>query len=160
VILRFHWCLIILMAACSGARARSGAHASQVPAVDSAADRLLSALRSNSSDSLLALMGDDVVLMPPDAPVLEGKEAVRLWYDQFLTQLRTSNLTISDREVFVGGEWATEVAGFEWRLVPIAGGPPMVDRGHYIQVWHRQTDGRWLFAREVWNSSLPRLTAH
>jgi uncharacterized protein (TIGR02246 family) len=123
--------------------------------VDSAANRLLTALRTNAPDSLLALMAEDVVLMPPNEPALRGKQAVRAWYDQFLTQLRTSSLTITDREVLVGDEWATEVAGFEWTLVPVAGGPAAIDRGNYVQVWHREPDGRWLFARELWNSTSP-----
>ena len=121
--------------------------------VDSAADRLLAALRADASDSLLALLSDDVVIMPPNEAVLRGKPAVRTWYEHFLTQLRTSNLTVSDREVLIGGDWATEVAAFEWTLVPVAGGPPVIDHGSYMQAWHREPDGRWLFQREVWNSS-------
>jgi ketosteroid isomerase-like protein len=97
-------------------------------------------------------MADDVVVMPPNETVLRGKAAVRAWYQQFLTQWRTSSLTVTDREVLIGGAWATEVAGFEWTLAPVAGGPPVIDRGSYIQVWHREPDGRWLFSREVWNS--------
>jgi ketosteroid isomerase-like protein len=123
--------------------------------VDSASNRLLTALRNNASDSLMALMADDVVLMPPNEAVLKGKAAVRSWYDQFLTQLRTSGLTITDREVLIGSEWATELAAFEWALVPVAGGPAVIDRGSYVQVWHREADGRWLFSRELWNSSTP-----
>jgi ketosteroid isomerase-like protein len=121
-------------------------------AVDSAADRLLSALRANSSDSLLALMAEDVIIMPPDEPVLRGKAAVRAWYDQFLTRMRTSSLTVDNREVLMGKDWASEVAGFTWTLVPVGGGAPVTDRGSYIQVWQRGPDGRWLFSREVWNS--------
>jgi ketosteroid isomerase-like protein len=123
--------------------------------VDSAASRLLTALRTNASDSLMVLMADDVVLMPPNEAVLKGKATVRAWYDQFLTQLRTSSLTITDREVLMGGEWATELAAFEWTLVPVAGGPAVIDRGSYVQVWHRESDGRWLFSRELWNSTTP-----
>jgi ketosteroid isomerase-like protein len=123
--------------------------------VDSAANRLLTALRSNASDSLMVLMADDVVLMPPNEGVLKGKAAVRAWYDQLLTQLHTSGLTITDREVLMGGEWATELAAFEWTLVPVAGGPALIDRGSYVQVWHREADGRWLFSRELWNSPNP-----
>lgn len=123
--------------------------------VDSAATRLLTALRNDAADSLLALMANDVVLMPPNEPVLKGKEAVRAWYDRFLTELRTSDLRTTDREVLIGGEWATELAGYEWTVVPVAGGPPTTDRGNYIQVWHREPDGRWLFARELWNSTGP-----
>ena len=123
--------------------------------VDSAADRLLAALRADALDSLMALMADDVVLMPPNEAVLKGKAAVRAWYDQLLTQFRTSSLTITDREVLIGGEWATELAAFEWTLVPVAGGPAVIDRGSYVQVWRRGADGRWLFSRELWNSTAP-----
>jgi len=73
--------------------------------------------------------------------------------------LRTSDLTVTGREVLIGGEWATEVASFEWALVPVAGGPAAIDQGSYVQVWHREPDGRWLFARELWNSSTPPATA-
>jgi ketosteroid isomerase-like protein len=87
--------------------------------------------------------------------VLKGKPAVRAWYDRLVAQLRTSRLTITDREVLIGGDWATELAAFEWSLVPIAGGPAVIDRGSYVQVWHREPDGRWLFSRELWNSTTP-----
>ena len=125
------------------------------PGVDSAANRLLVALRSDSRDSLLALMAEDVVIMPPNEAILRGKAAVRTWYEQFLTQWRTSKLTVSNREVLIGGDWATEVAVFEWELVPAGGGTPITDRGSYMQVWHHELDGQWLFSREVWNSSAP-----
>ena len=147
----------VLAVACStGEAAKDGAPPASLRAgVDSAADRLLAALRTDSPDSLVALLADDVIIMPPNEPVLKGKAAVRTWYEQFVKQMRTSSLTISDREVLIGGDYATEVAGFEWTLAPVAGGTPVVDRGSYIQVWHRGADGRWMFSREVWNSSAP-----
>ncbi len=155
-------CLLGMLAtvACSGSRSPGMADPTGIRAgVDSAADRLLTALRANDADSFMVLLTDDVVLMPPNEPSLKGKAAVRAWYDQFLTQLRTSNLTITDREVFIGGEWATELATFEWVLAPVGGGPAITDRGSYVQVWHRQPDGRWLFAREIWNSTTQPVSA-
>jgi len=123
--------------------------------VDSAANRLLSALRSDSPDSLLALLADDVIIMPPNESILRGKPAVRAWYEQFVRQMRTASLEISNRELVVGGDYATEVAQFAWTLVPVAGGAQVVDRGSYMQIWRRLPDGRWVFSREVWNSSAP-----
>jgi ketosteroid isomerase-like protein len=123
--------------------------------VDSAANRLLAALRSDAPDSLLALMAEDVLIAPPNEPALKGKAAVRTWYNEFVKQMRTTSLNITDRELFVSGDYATEVAGFEWTLIPVAGGPPMTDRGSYIQLWHREPNGAWMFTREVFNSSLP-----
>ena len=140
--------------ACSGNGSAEMADTTGIRAeVDSAADRLLMALRANDADSFMVLLTEDVVLMPPNEPRLKGKAAVRAWYDQFLTQLRTSRLMITDREVLVGGEWATEIATFEWVLTPVGGGPAVTDQGSYVQVWHHEPDGRWLFAREVWNST-------
>src|SRR5215217_5086227 len=130
---------------------RNVAHAQ----VDSAANRLLSALRSDSPDSLLALLADDVIIMPPNESILGGKPAVRAWYEQFVRQMRTVSLDISNRELVVGGDYATEVAQFAWTLVPVAGGAQVVDRGSYMQTWRRLPDGRWVFSREVWNSSAP-----
>lgn len=151
---------LLVAAACTGAPAPGTMDRIALEAgVDSAANRLLAALRANAADSLMALMADDVVLMPPNEPILEGKAAVRAWYDQFLTQLRTSELTITDREVLIGGEWATELAAFEWTLLPVGGGPAVLDRGSYVQVWHLEPDGRWLFAREIWNSTPAPATA-
>ena len=53
----------------------------------------------------MALMAEDVVIIPPNEAVLRGKAAVHAWYEQFLTQMRTSSLTITNREVFIGGDW-------------------------------------------------------
>jgi len=100
-------------------------------------------------------MADDAVIMPPNEPALKGKAAIRAWYEQFVAQMHTSSLNITDREVLIGGDYATEIAAFEWALLPVAGGSPGIDRGSYIQVWRRQPDGRWLFSREVWNSTTP-----
>ena len=149
--------LILLAVACSSPARESTEPSpeSARAAVDSATNRLLSALRTDSPDSLLALMPDDVILMPPHEPVLKGKAAVRAWYEAVVKQLSTTDLTITNRELLIGGDYATEVAEFEWTLVPVAGGAPMTDRGSYIQVWHKQPDGSWVFSREVWNSALP-----
>ena len=146
--------------ACSGPEPGQGTtqHDGLQAGVDSAATRLLAALRTDSPDSLMALMADNVIIMPPGEPVLKGKAAVRTWYEQFVKQMRTSSLNVTDRELLIGGDYATEVAGFEWTLMPVAGGQQIVDRGSYIQVWHRQPDGRWEFTREVWNSTAPPAT--
>ena len=150
----FYIVFAALAAACSsqGSKESASQDGAVKASVDSAANRLLAALRSDGSDSLLALMAEDVVIMPPNEPVLKGKAAVRNWYDEFVKQMHTSSLTISDRELFISGDNATEVAGFEWTLVPVGGGAPVTDRGSYMQLWHREPSGAWMFKREVWNS--------
>ena len=123
--------------------------------VDSAADRLLTALRTNASDSLMALMADDIVLMPPNEAVLRGKPAVRAWYDRLAdpaAHVRPDDQRsrgLRRRGVGNRGRWLRMDAGAG------GGGPAVVDRGSYMQLWHREPDGRWRFSRELWNSAAP-----
>ena len=125
--------------------------------VEATTEAFHQALRTNDADALFAYVSDDVVMMPPGEAVISGKAAMRAWYAGFLSQYRTSALILTNREVFVGGDWATEVGTYEWSLDSAAGGDPVVDHGHYMQLWKRQPDGSWRFAREIWNSSAPAL---
>ena len=137
---------------CGEAKARSSAARSEV---ERAATAFHQALRTNDMDAFMSYVADDVVLMPPGEAAVRGKAALQAWYASFLSQYRTSSLTLSAREVFVREGFAVEVGTFEWGLTPAAGGAPVLDRGSYMQVWKRQPDGNWRFEREIWNSSAP-----
>jgi uncharacterized protein (TIGR02246 family) len=148
----------VAILSCRGAKPSAGAGTDDQTArskVQATTEAFHQALRTNDADALFAHVAEDVVMMPPGEAVLRGKAAMRAWYAGFLSQYRTSSLTLTDREVFVSGDWAVEVGGYEWGLDSAAGGEPLVDRGHYMQLWKLQPDGNWRFAREIWNSSAP-----
>jgi uncharacterized protein (TIGR02246 family) len=132
-----------------------GATAATRSAVEAATAAFHQALRTNDVETFLSYVAEDVLLMPPGEAVVRGKDAMRAWYEGFLSHYRTSSLILSDREVLVGDGWAVELGTYEWGLAPVNGGDPVLDRGNYMQVWKPQPDGRWQFLREIWNSSLP-----
>jgi ketosteroid isomerase-like protein len=149
---------IILSAGCSGPEPSSSPQAAASTtkaAVEAATGAFHQALRTDDIETFMSHVADDVVLMPPGEPAVRGKSALRAWYTGFLSQYHTTSLTLADQEVFVGDGWAVELGTFEWDLAPAAGGTPVLDRGNYMQVWKLQPDGKWQFAREVWNSSVP-----
>jgi len=112
------------------------------------------ALRTNDSDALFAYVAGDVVMMPPNETPVRGKPAMQTWYRAFLSVFRTTTLLLSDREVTVSDSWATELGQYEWALQPAAGGDLAIDKGNYMQIWKRASDGSWRFFREIWNSSI------
>jgi ketosteroid isomerase-like protein len=124
-------------------------------ALEAASEALDRALGTDDVEALFALVADDVVLMPPGEAPVRGKAAMREWYLGLLSQYRTESLILTDREVSVAAGLAVVAGTHEWRLQAAAGGDPVVDHGKYMQVWKQQPDGRWLFAREIWNSSVP-----
>ena len=141
------WVGLVSPAAADDAAARA--------ALDSASQALDEALEKDDADGVMAHVAEDVVMMPPgEAPVL-GKTAMQAWYEGFLAGYKTVALAFTEREVMVDGDLGVVLGHHEWTLAPRAGGDPFTDVGSYLQVWRRQPDGRWLFAREIWNSSAP-----
>lgn len=160
--MRRHLTVVVLAAAtlggCSGAPPTSVAGAAGVTdraGVEGATAAFHQALRTNDLETFMSYVAEDVFFMPPGEPPVRGRDAVRTWMSGFLAQYRTSSLTLANREVMVGNGWAVELGTFEWALQPTAGGPAVIDRGNYMQVWKEQADKTWRFAREVYNSSVP-----
>ena len=154
----FLLCLAALVACKAPGPPASGGGKAESPtraAMEAASAAFHQALIANDSDKLFPFVAEDVVMMPPGEAVIRGKAGMREWYTRFLSQFRTSSMTLTDREVLVGEGWAVEVGAYEWGLAPVGGGAPLTDRGHYMQVWKAQADGQWRFAREIWNSSAP-----
>jgi uncharacterized protein (TIGR02246 family) len=157
-----HLAVVVLAAAalasCSGTQSPAAADsgpAADRAAVERATTSFHQALRTNDLETFMSYVADDVIFMPPGEPLVRGRNGVRDWMTGFLAQYRTSSLTLADREVLVGSDWAMELGTYEWALQPATGGADVVDRGNYMQVWKRRGDQRWEFAREVYNSSIP-----
>jgi len=110
-------------------------------------------LRNNNVTGFMSYIDDKAIIAPPGDQPVSGKKAVQQWYKDFLRKYRTSSLDLTGKEVFVGERWATEFGRFDWGLAPLDGSAMVLDHGTYMQVWRRQPDGTWRFAREVWNSS-------
>jgi ketosteroid isomerase-like protein len=106
----------------------------------------------------MSYVDQSAVIAPPGQPTLRGKDNIEKWFKDFLANYRTASLQLSNKENFVGPELAVEFGDFDWGLQPTNGGARVFDHGTYMQVWTRQADGNWRFAREVWNSS-PEMAA-
>ena len=113
------------------------------------------ALRKDDTEGMMQHVAEDVVMMPPGESAVRGTSAMREWHGAFLSLYRTTSLTLGNRETFVGNGLAVELGTYAWGMQPLAGGESFVDHGNYMQVWRQQPSGQWLFAREIWNGSVP-----
>src|SRR5690242_7635399 len=96
---------------------------------------------------LLALMTDDVVFLNPGrAP--SGRDGFSPVFSAAHKQARI-NCVSELEEVVVVGEVAYSWARDSLSVTPIAGGEVVQLAGHRITVYRKQSDGRWLLARDA-----------
>jgi uncharacterized protein (TIGR02246 family) len=128
-------------------------------AIDRGHEAFLAGMRANDCNALLPLLTEDVVFAPPNTPTASGLDGVRQWCEPIFKQVKTTAVTVSDRDVVLAGDWAIEHGNFDWTVAPIAGGPEQREQGRFVAVYRRQPDGTWKLTRDIWNSSLPNPSA-
>jgi ketosteroid isomerase-like protein len=103
----------------------------------------------------VSFYSNDAIVMPPNAPADTTKETIRKgWQDL----LGTPGLVISWKttkvEVAKSGDLAFLSGTYELTMND-SSGKPINDRGKYVEVWEKQSDGKWKCATDIWNSDLP-----
>jgi uncharacterized protein (TIGR02246 family) len=144
---------VVLAAVHTGCRARS--YEADVQALNELQSQVDSAIITGSTERYIALITEDAVLMPPNGPPVNGRDAIRSWSQTMSRQFRIQAYEASDEEVVVAGDWAFRRASVDWTVAPTAGGEPVRDLGKFIIIYRRQHDGSWRVARDIWNSSTP-----
>jgi ketosteroid isomerase-like protein len=110
------------------------------------------AFNAKETDKVLSFYSSEIVFMPPNSPILRGKDALRKFYDDLYgegaTELRMESVDVGGH-----GPLAYESGTFSINRRPPTG-PHTRDRGKYLFIW-RNTNGRWLNEYTMWSSDLP-----
>jgi ketosteroid isomerase-like protein len=103
----------------------------------------------------IAYYSDDAIVLPPNATGAVTKEAVRnVWKEM----LASPGLAITWNPIRVqlakSGDMGWVSGTYELTMNDPSG-KPINDRGKYLEVWEKQTDGNWKCRADMWNSDLP-----
>lgn len=147
--------LVAAATALAGLSCQSSSTQSDLQAINRLQDLVDAAIVAGDTEAYVALIADDAVLMPPNAPAVIGKGAIRAWNEEMSKQFRFESYKSVDDEVVVTGGWAFRRATAEWTLIPSAGGVPVTETGKFIIIYERQADGSWKVARDIWNTNTP-----
>ena len=98
-------------------------------------------------DAVAALYTEDAVFMPPGAPSVTGREAIRGVMATFPPILEAR--LVSDEIEGTG-----DLLYSRGRYVMTMEGMP-ADSGKYIEIHRRGADGTWRIAVDIFNSSVP-----
>lgn len=117
----------------------------------------LAAVRRKDIPTLLTMITEDVVFLPPGHPPISGRPAVEAMYAGFFPQFSSVEQTAATEEIVVAGDWAFAWGSETLTLVPQAGTAPIQMHGKGMSILRRQSDGSWKFARGI--NNLMRQTA-
>ena len=102
-------------------------------------------------EGLTALLTDDVVFLPPDAPVVVGKPAVRAFLEAF-PAITAFTATVIAAEGQPELAWAR--GSFAMTIEP-AHGQQVSMVGKWGATYRRRADGTWRCASDTWNLDAP-----
>lgn len=105
------------------------------------------AANSGDIDKLMSIIADNCVRIPPNAPPIIGKEAIRNDLQQMFDMY---NLDGDEAviEFYVSGDFAFSRGTWEYSLTPKAGGDSFKINGNMIDIYQKQPDGS---LRLFWN---------
>lgn len=131
------------------------AQATELANLDKTRQAHIAALNAGDADGWAACFAADAVQMPPNDPPNVGAESIQAWSGAFLAAFHAEFSLFPDEVNLTGANWAFEHGTYTITLAPRTGGSPISDAGKYITIYHRQADGTWVMARDIWNSSNP-----
>jgi uncharacterized protein (TIGR02246 family) len=143
--------LLLVFAACAKAPDSSAGTPADVVAITALRDSIQAAETGGRPDGMFAAFAEDVVVMAPGMPALEGKpaatEAMRGMF-----QAMSMSVQYASAEMVVMGDWAFDRGSYSGTMTPKAGGPATADRGKYLWLLHKGPDGSWKYHRVIWNA--------
>ncbi len=99
-------------------------------------------------------VAQDGAMLPPNAPIVAGKEAIRGMISELYSQPGFAiNFQASEAEVSRAGDLGYTIGAYELTHDDPAGNAT-TDRGKYVTIWKKQ-EGQWRVVVDIWNSDLP-----
>jgi uncharacterized protein (TIGR02246 family) len=111
------------------------------------------AVSRGDTAAVTALYTDDAVMLPPNAEIVRGKQAIKGLFDGMMQQMGIPQLTLETNEVEEIGDTANEIGQYTLKFQP-AGGESVADIGKYVVIWKREGDD-WKLHVDIWNTNSP-----
>lgn len=109
-------------------------------------------VNSGDIDAVIAHWAEDAIMLPPDAPAIEGKAAIRA-YVEAATAIPGFRISWEPEQAFVAaaGDMAYLI---ERNTITFDGenGEPVAVHGKVVTVWRKDRAGEWKNVVDIWNS--------
>lgn len=109
------------------------------------------AYNSGDAEGIAALLTEDAVVMPPNAPIVEGRSAIKAFYRQHFAN-RVVPAKTDERELIVFGDMTYRQGVYALQLPE-----GHTEYGKFVELW-KNDNGQWRLHRSIWSSNEPTAT--
>jgi ketosteroid isomerase-like protein len=110
------------------------------------------ALNAKDAKAAAALYTETAILSPPGEPIVQGRQAIEEYWRSAIESGAIREVSVETMDAHSSGSLGYETGSF---VLTVNGpdGKPMVDRGRYIELLRRESDGAWRSTHGIWNAS-------
>lgn len=110
-------------------------------------------------DKIIAYWADDAIVLPPGAPALIGKPAIRNYVAESL-KIPGFGITWEAKQAVVSatGDMGYTIGKNRVSMTG-ANGAPVVITGNAVTVWRKEPDGAWRCIVDIWNADSAQVAA-
>ena len=141
---------VLILSGC--AKAPAAFTDSERTAIRSLVEDFTSAYNKGDFATAAAAYAEDGILMPPNAPAVEGRAGIQKRFEGMGRPLAFSQPVV---EVDGEGNLAYARLNYDITVTPANAKTAANDKGKVLLVLRKQSDGKWSTIRGMWNSDLP-----
>jgi len=146
--------LLLLAAACGPATPPDN-RAADVSALRDLDAQWSKTAATNDVDATVAYYSDDASLLPPNAPILSGKQAIRAAWAKLLAPGVSLSWTADKVEAARSSDLGYMTGTYTMSTKESLNKAPVTEHGKYVEVWKKQADGKWKVVADIFNSDAP-----
>lgn len=147
--MRTRWVIAALIAAaCSGGGTPDDTARAEIR---EQGERWIEAARAEDAEGLAALYAEDALFLPPGAAPMSGRDTIRSLFEaQFAAMDAEYDFEID--AIVVADGWAWRRGSYRATARTGDGSTTRVD-DKFVDIWRRDSDGRWRIAVDIWNAN-------
>jgi ketosteroid isomerase-like protein len=146
--------LLLLAAACGPATPPDN-RAADVSALRDLDAQWSKTAGTNDVDATVAYYSDDASLLPPNAPIVIGKQSIRAAWAALLAPGVSLSWSSDKVEAARSSDLAYMTGSYTMSTKQSLSKAPVTDHGKYVEVWKKQADGKWKVVADIFNSDQP-----
>ena len=94
-------------------------------------------------DGCMALWDDAATQMPPDTPMVRGKEAIREGFRAAFLRVSYERFDIDLKEIRHAGDYGFTLGNYTYTVRQKTGGEGATREGKFLTLFRQQSDGTW-----------------